>query len=71
VVAVAGFGNTGVALAAAKILNEVTHVPSAVAAARTYDALRLVTLAMDQANSTEGDKIQQPWKSSLNVPPRL
>lgn len=40
-------------------INKVTHIPSAVAAAQTYDALRLVTLAIYQANSTEGDKIQQ------------
>ena len=39
-------------------LNKVTRIPSAVAAAQTYDALRLLALAMYQANSTEGPQIQ-------------
>ncbi len=39
-------------------LNKVTHIPSAVAAAQTYDALRLLALAMYQANSTDGVQIQ-------------
>lgn len=38
-------------------INKVKHIPSAVAAAQTYDALRLLALAMYQANSTEGPKI--------------
>ena len=40
-------------------INNVNHIPSAVAAAQTYDALRLLALAMFQANSTEGPKVQQ------------
>ena len=40
-------------------INKVSRIPSAVAAAQTYDALRLLTLAMLQANSTEGPKIQE------------
>src|SRR5581483_11530599 len=39
-------------------LNKVTRIPSAVAAAQTYDALRLLALAMYQANSTDGVQIQ-------------
>jgi len=39
-------------------INKVTHIPSAVAAAQTYDALRLVSLAIYQANSTDGEKIK-------------
>jgi branched-chain amino acid transport system substrate-binding protein len=39
-------------------INQVSRIPSAVAAAQTYDALRLLVLAMYQANSTEGPKIQ-------------
>ncbi|MFC3109038.1 ABC transporter substrate-binding protein [Undibacterium arcticum] len=39
-------------------INNVNRIPSAVAAAQTYDALRLVALAMFQANSTEGPKVQ-------------
>ncbi len=38
-------------------INKVNRIPSAVAAAQTYDALRLLTLAMFQANSAEGPKI--------------
>ena len=38
-------------------INKVNRIPSAVAAAQTYDALRLITLAMYQANSTEGPKL--------------
>ena len=38
-------------------INKVTRIPSAVAAAQTYDALRLLTLAMYQANSAEGPKL--------------
>ena len=38
-------------------INKVNKIPSAVAAAQTYDALRLLTLAMYQANSAEGPKI--------------
>lgn len=38
-------------------INKVNRIPSAVAAAQTYDALRLLTLAMYQANSAEGPKI--------------
>jgi branched-chain amino acid transport system substrate-binding protein len=40
-------------------INKVNHIPSAVAAAQTYDALRLLALAMYQANSAEGPKIQE------------
>jgi branched-chain amino acid transport system substrate-binding protein len=39
-------------------INDVDLIPSAVAAAQTYDALRLLTLAMYQANSVEGAKVQ-------------
>ena len=38
-------------------INNVNRIPSAVAAAQTYDALRLLTLAMFQANSAEGPKV--------------
>jgi branched-chain amino acid transport system substrate-binding protein len=38
-------------------INKVNKIPSAVAAAQTYDALRLLTLAMFQANSAEGPKL--------------
>ncbi|CAN5855993.1 ABC transporter substrate-binding protein [soil metagenome] len=40
-------------------LNNVNHIPSAVTAAQTYDALRLLTLAIMQANSTDGGKIRE------------
>ncbi|GGC66124.1 ABC transporter substrate-binding protein [Undibacterium terreum] len=40
-------------------INKVNGIPSAVAAGQTYDALRLLALAMFQANSTEGPKIQE------------
>ena len=39
-------------------INNVKSMPSAVAAAQTYDALRILTLALMQANSTDGDKIK-------------
>lgn len=39
-------------------LNKVTRIPSAVAAAQTYDALRLLALAIYQANSTDGVQLQ-------------
>ncbi|WP_310491521.1 ABC transporter substrate-binding protein [Dechloromonas sp.] len=39
-------------------INKVSQIPSAVAAAQTYDALRLISLAIFQANSTEGPQIQ-------------
>lgn len=39
-------------------INKVSRIPSAVAAAQTYDALRLISLAIFQANSTEGPQIQ-------------
>ncbi|WP_423679015.1 MULTISPECIES: ABC transporter substrate-binding protein [unclassified Undibacterium] len=39
-------------------LNNAKHIPSAVAAAQTYDALRLLSLAIMQANSTESEKIK-------------
>jgi len=39
-------------------INNVKSIPSAVAAAQTYDALRILTLAMMQANTTDGDKIK-------------
>lgn len=40
-------------------INKTSHIPSAVAAAQTYDALRLLALAMLQANSTEGPKVRE------------
>jgi branched-chain amino acid transport system substrate-binding protein len=40
-------------------INKVNRIPSAVAAAQTYDALRLITLAIYQARSTDGDKIRE------------
>ncbi|HEX7644318.1 MAG TPA: ABC transporter substrate-binding protein [Burkholderiaceae bacterium] len=40
-------------------LNKVTRIPSAVGAAQTYDALRLLALAMYQANSTDGVQVQR------------
>ncbi|AIY39918.1 Branched-chain amino acid ABC transporter [Collimonas arenae] len=39
-------------------VNKTNHIPSAVAAAQTYDALRLITLAIFQANSVEGVKVK-------------
>jgi len=39
-------------------VNKTNYIPSAVAAAQTYDALRLITLAIFQANSAEGPKIK-------------
>ncbi len=39
-------------------INNVKSIPSAVSAAQTYDALRMLTLALMQANSTDGDKIK-------------
>jgi branched-chain amino acid transport system substrate-binding protein len=39
-------------------LNKVSQIPSAVAAAQTYDALRLLALAIYQANSTDGVQMQ-------------
>ncbi len=39
-------------------INNVRRIPSAVAAAQTYDALRLISLAIFQANSTAGPQIQ-------------
>lgn len=39
-------------------VNKTNHIPSAVAAAQTYDALRLITLAIFQANSVDGAKIK-------------
>lgn len=41
-----------------RTVNNVTRVPSAVAAAQTYDALRLLSLAIFQAQSTDPQKIQ-------------
>ena len=40
-------------------INKVSRIPSAVAAAQTYDALRLLAMAMFKANSTDGTQIQQ------------
>jgi len=40
-------------------INKVTRIPSAMSAAQTYDALRLLSLAMYQANSTEGVQVQR------------
>lgn len=55
-----------------KKINKTSHIPSAVAAAQTYDALRLITLAIYQARSTDGSKIrealeklQQPTTSTV------
>ncbi|MBC3862780.1 ABC transporter substrate-binding protein [Undibacterium jejuense] len=39
-------------------LNNTKRIPSAVAAAQTYDALRILSLAIMQANSTAPDKIK-------------
>lgn len=39
-------------------INHSRNIPSAVAAAQTYDALRLLTLALTQAGSTDGEKIR-------------
>lgn len=39
-------------------INQVKSIPSAVSAAQTYDALRLLTLAMMQANSSDGEQIR-------------
>ncbi|WP_018606245.1 ABC transporter substrate-binding protein [Uliginosibacterium gangwonense] len=39
-------------------VNKVDRIPSGVAAAQTYDALRLVYLAMYQCNCTDGDRIR-------------
>lgn len=39
-------------------INKVSRIPSPVAAAQTYDALRLLALAMYQANSDESTKVQ-------------
>jgi branched-chain amino acid transport system substrate-binding protein len=39
-------------------INKVSRMPSAVAAAQTYDALRLLVLAIYQARSTDGTKIR-------------
>jgi branched-chain amino acid transport system substrate-binding protein len=41
-----------------RMVNKVNRIPSAVAAAQTYDALRLLALAMFQARSAEGPKVQ-------------
>jgi len=40
-------------------INQQDFIPSAVAAAQTYDALLLLVLAMQQAGSTEGPKIRE------------
>lgn len=40
-------------------VNKVNRIPSAVAAAQTYDALRLLALAMFQARSVDGPKVQE------------
>jgi branched-chain amino acid transport system substrate-binding protein len=39
-------------------INKVTRIPSPVSAAQTYDALRLLSLAIYQANSTDGTQVQ-------------
>ena len=39
-------------------LNNAKHIPSAVAAAQTYDALRILSLAIMQANSTAPEQIK-------------
>lgn len=39
-------------------INNTNHIPSAVAAAQTYDALRLLALAMFQANSSDPTQIR-------------
>lgn len=42
-----------------KRVNKADRIPSAVAAAQTYDALRLLYLAIFQAGSTDGDAIRK------------
>lgn len=42
-----------------KKVNKVSRIPAAVAAAQTYDALRLLTAAIYQANSFESSKIRE------------
>ena len=44
-------------------VNKVAVIPSAVAAAQTYDALRLIYLAIYQANGATGEKIQHALES--------
>ena len=44
--------------AAYRKINHVDHIPSAVTAAQTYDALRLLALAMYQANAGSGPEIR-------------
>ena len=39
-------------------INNVSRIPSAVAAAQAYDALRLISLAIFQSNSTDGPQLQ-------------
>jgi branched-chain amino acid transport system substrate-binding protein len=39
-------------------INKTTFIPSPAAAAQTYDALRLLAMAMAQANSEEGPKVK-------------
>jgi branched-chain amino acid transport system substrate-binding protein len=39
-------------------VNKTNRIPSAVAAAQTYDALRLITLAIFQANTVDGAKVK-------------
>ena len=46
-----------------KKINKVSRIPSAVAAAQTYDALRLIVLAIYQARSTDGAKIREALES--------
>lgn len=48
-------------------INNVSQIPSAVAAAQTYDALRLLSMAIMQAGSTEGTKIRNALEN-LNHP---
>ncbi|GAB2887570.1 ABC transporter substrate-binding protein [Uliginosibacterium flavum] len=49
--------------AAYRRINKVTTIPSAVAAAQTYDALRLIFLAIYQANGATGERIQHALES--------
>jgi len=49
--------------AAYRRINKVTTIPSAVAAAQTYDALRLIYLAIYQANAASSERIQNALES--------
>ncbi|MGA2552124.1 MAG: ABC transporter substrate-binding protein [Burkholderiaceae bacterium] len=42
-----------------KAVNKTQEIPSAIAAAQTYDALHILTAAISQANATDGPSIQR------------